>query len=165
MITDTFKRGAVYSLGSLWNALYPDLMKLVSQGESLKEGNYPLAGGPDNGGVMAIVSAYETKPETETRYEGHDRMADIQAVLAGDEYLDMFPLMGGEKESMRDDQRDLVFYEDKPAGATRVHLVPGVFALVLPGEAHMPCIRGTSERVKKLVVKIPAKDLAAPSTI
>ena len=163
MIVDTFERSAAYSLGPLWDALLPDLMKLVSQGDALPEGRYLLAGGPEKGGVAASVESYEPKRESDARYEGHERMADIQTVLAGDEHLDMFFLRGGEKEAVRNEERDLVFYEEKPAFASRVHLTPGLFALVLPGEAHMPCLRASSARVKKLVVKIPAEALTAPS--
>ena len=162
MIIDTFERGSRYSLGSLWNNLFPELMKLVEHGDALPDGKYPLAGGPEKGGVMASVETYAPREAEEARYEGHTLMADIQAVLSGDEYLDMFPLHGGEAESMRDDARDLVFYAEKPEFASRVHLTPGLFALVLPGEAHMPCQKALSGRVKKLVVKIPVKELLMP---
>ncbi len=162
MIIDTFERGSRYELGPLWRELYPDLMKLIEQGESLPDGRYPLAGGPENGGVTASVESYVPRTAEESRYEGHALMADIQAVLSGDEYLDMFPLRGGEEESLRDDARDLVFYAEKPAAACRVHLVPGMFALVFPGEAHMPCQKACGNSVKKLVVKIPADRLSSP---
>ncbi len=161
MIVDTFERGARYPLGKLWSTLYPELMELVRKGDSLPEGNYPLAGGPEKGGVMASVSSYAPKQENEARYESHDRMADIQAVLAGDEFIDVFFLCGGEEESLRDAQRDLVFYAGKPECAARIHLTPGMFALVTPGEAHMPCVKAASDKVKKLVVKIPAESLLA----
>ena len=162
MIIDTFERGSRYALGSLWNALFPELLKRGALGDSLPDGRYPLAGGPEKGGVMVSVETYAPREASETRYEGHTLMADIQAVLSGDEYLDMFPLHGGEKESMRDDERDLVFYAEKPEFTSRVHLTPGMFALVLPGEAHMPCQKASGDRVKKLVVKIPVKELAVP---
>lgn len=163
MIIDTFERGARYSLGPLWNAIYPELMELVRQGDALPDGRYSLAGGPEKGGVMVSVDTYAPKDTSETHYEGHALMADIQAVLSGDEFLDMFPLHGGEAESMRDDDRDLVFYAEKPEFSSRVRLTPGLFALVLPGEAHMPCQKASTDRVKKLVVKIPVKELLVPS--
>ena len=162
MIIDTFDRGARYALGTLWSALYPELTALVSRGESLPDGRYVLVGGPEKGGVAVSVETYEPRSASEARYESHECMADIQTVLAGDEYLDMFPLHGGEEESMRDAQRDLVFYAEKPGFTSRVHLTPGMFALVLPGEAHMPCLRASSAKVKKLVVKIPVKELLVP---
>lgn len=162
MIIDIFDKGSQYALGSLWTALFPELLELVKRGEELPDGRYSLVGGPENGGVAVFVSTYEPKTEETAVYESHDIMADIQAVLAGDEYLDMFPLKGGEKESMRDDGRDLVLYADKPEYAARVRLVPGMFALLLPGEAHMPCIRASSGTVRKIVVKIPVKALQVP---
>lgn len=165
MIIDTFERGAQYALGECWSALYPELMELVRQGENLPDGRYLLAGGPEKGGVAANVESYEPREESRARYESHDRMADIQAVLSGDEFINVFFLRGDEKESMRDEARDLAFYEDKPACAARAHLTPGMFALVMPGEAHMPCLRAASGRVKKLVVKIPAELLAAPHSL
>ena len=165
MIIDTFERGAQYPLGQLWSAVFPELRELVRQGEHLPDGRYPLAGGPEKGGVMASVESYEPRSEAEARFESHDRMADIQTVLAGDEYIDVFFLRGDEKESMRDEERDLVFYAEKPESAARVHLTPGMFALVTPGEAHMPCVAAHSSRVKKLVVKIPVQALPVPPIV
>ena len=165
MIIDTFERGARYPLGKLWNTFYPELLELVRQGESLPEGRYPLAGGPEKGGVMVSVESYTPRQEADARYESHDVMADIQAVLAGDEFIDVFFLRGDEKESLRDDERDLVFYSEKPEHAVRVHLTPGMFALVTPGEAHMPCLKAHGEKVKKLVVKIPARELPVPPAV
>lgn len=165
MIIDTFERGAGYPLGELWSALFPELLELVRQGQALPEGRYPLAGGPEKGGVMASVECYEPRQEAEGRYESHDVMADIQAVLEGDEFIDVFSLHGGEKESMRDEERDLVFYAEKPENTVRVHLTPGMFALVTPGEAHMPCLKAHGERVRKLVVKIPVRELSVPSFV
>lgn len=165
MIIDTFERGARYFLGECWSAIYPELIDLVCQGEDLPEGRYLLAGNSEKGGVLAHVESYEPKEEAQARYESHERMADIQAVLSGDEFINVFFLHGDEKESMRDEARDLILYEGKPVCAARVHLVSGMFALVMPGEAHMPCLRAVSSRVKKLVVKIPAEFLAAPHSL
>ena len=164
MIVDTFERGARYLLGECWKSLYPELMELVRRGKDLPEGRYLLAGGPEKGGVAASVESYDPRLESEARYESHERMADIQAVLSGDEFINVFFLRGNEKKSMCDEARDLSFYEDKPECAARVLLTPGMFALVLPGEAHMPCLRASASRVKKLVVKIPAELLAVPGS-
>lgn len=165
MIIDTFERGARHSLGECWSVMYPELMDLVCQGENLPEGRYFLAGGPENGGVVAHVESYAPREEAQALYESHEFMADIQAVLSGDEFISVFFLRGDEKESMRDEARDLILYDDKPVCTARVHLVPGIFALVMPGEAHMPCLRAASSRVKKLVVKIPAEFLAVPHSL
>ncbi len=162
MIVDAFACAQVYRLGSLWEKIVPELVELVGRGSELAEGSYLLAGGVENGGATATVRITATKERTEACYESHGRMADIQATLEGDEYLEMVPLHGGEEEKLNDGQRDLVFFSRQPEG-TRVHLVPGLFALVMPGEAHMPGLKAGSSQVKKLVVKIPADKLQAPS--
>lgn len=164
MIVDTFACGQAYKLGPLWDKIMPELLELVSKGSELAEGRYPLAGGVENGGATATVKINTPKDRAEACYESHGRMADIQATLEGDEYLEMVPLHGGEEEKLNDDQRDLVLFTQQPDG-TRVHLVPGLFALVMPGEAHMPGVKAGSSQVKKLVVKIPADKLQAPSCI
>jgi YhcH/YjgK/YiaL family protein len=165
MIAETLARGASYDLGALWAKIYPELLMLVKKGGQLPEGNYLLAGGPDAGGVAAKVEVYSPRQEADCRYESHERMADIQLVLEGDEFMEVFFLHGGEEESLHDAQRDLIFYTAKPQAAAKVHLVPGMFALLMPGEAHKPCMQAESTQVRKLVVKIPAESLKAPAGI
>ena len=65
--------------------------------------------------------------------------------------------------SERFDERDLFFYKGKPEVPTvRFHLKPGLFALILPGEAHQPCMKANSGYARKMVIKIPADKLNAP---
>ena len=52
---------------------------------------------------------------------------------------------------------DTEFFRETPPASARVLLRPGIFALLLPGEAHMPCLAADRPAtVKKLVAKIPA---------
>ncbi len=162
MITDTFKRGASYTLGAAWKKIFPEAARMAAQGGDLTEGRKTVAGAPE--GVYANVESYSPKSEAEARYESHVRMADIQIVLEGEEYIDVFPLEGGEAVLSSDAGRDLTFYRDNGPAAVRVLLRPGIFALIMPGEAHKPCIRAGSEKVRKMVIKIPAELLGAPSS-
>lgn len=162
MIVDAFSCAQQYNLGPVWDKILPELMEMLKNADTLEEGRYLLAGGPENGGAAAVVKMNTTKDRSEARYEAHERMADVQATLIGDEYLDMIPMVGGEIEEERFDDRDLIFYPDMPGG-TAVHLTPGMFALVMPGEIHRPGVQGSVAQVKKLVVKIPADQLQAPS--
>lgn len=164
MIVDTFTCGQAYALGPLWNRLLSDIQELLNREDKLAEGVYTLAESAVQGGVTASVKVYSPRERADSRYESHDRMADIQAVLEGDEYLEVTPLSGKEKETLHDKEQDLIFYASHPEG-TRVHLVPGLFALIMPGEAHMPGVMAGSAKVRKLVVKIPAEKLQAPSGI
>lgn len=165
MIIDTFERALAYDLGPLWERVFPEFLALYAQGDALALGRYELGDG-----VFVNVEEYAVKDWDAARYEGHEKMADVQTLLSGEEYIDVIPLwkgadvLGGEAE--RYDERDLIFYAGKPAvPAVRFHLVPGMFALLLPGEAHQPCMKAGSERVKKLVIKIPAAGLKAPASV
>ncbi len=165
MIIDTFERALAYDLGPLWERVFPEFLALYAQGDALALGRYELGDG-----VFVNVEEYAVKDWDAARYEGHEKMADVQTLLSGEEYIDVMPLwkgadvLGGEAE--RYDERDLIFYAGKPAvPAVRFHLVPGMFALLLPGEAHQPCMKAGSERVKKLVIKIPAAGLKVPASV
>ena len=165
MIIDTFERALAYDLGPLWERVFPEFLALYAQGDALALGRYELGDG-----VFVNVEEYAVKDWDAARYEGHEKMVDVQTLLSGEEYIDVMPLwkgadvLGGEAE--RYDERDLIFYAGKPAvPAVRFHLVPGMFALLLPGEAHQPCMKAGSERVKKLVIKIPAAGLKAPASV
>ncbi|MGX8718570.1 MAG: YhcH/YjgK/YiaL family protein [Desulfovibrio sp.] len=163
MIIDTFPRGAAYDLGPVWKKIFPEIASLARLGAQAGEGRRLIAGGPGQGGAYANVEEYAPRRREDALYEGHAAMADVQIVLEGDEFIDIFPLCGGEAEASRDDARDLVFYACKPDAAARIHLRPGLFALIMPGEAHMPCLAAGSARVRKLVVKIPADSLRVPA--
>ena len=169
MIIDTFERALAYDLGPLWERVFPEFLALYAHST-----DDPIAAPLDachkGDGVFVNVEEYAVKDWDAARYEGHEKMADVQTLLSGEEYIDVMPLwkgadvLGGEAE--RYDERDLIFYAGKPAvPAVRFHLVPGMFALLLPGEAHQPCMKAGSERVKKLVIKIPAAGLKAPASV
>ncbi|MBP3730323.1 MAG: YhcH/YjgK/YiaL family protein [Mailhella sp.] len=163
MIVDTFNRGSAYGLGPLWEKIFPELARIAGGKLPLADGRIGLAGGPEEGGAAANIETYAPKEDADAYYESHRIMADVQVVLEGDEYVDIFPLNGDETVRQADAGRDLTFYEERPAAAVRVHLRPGLFALIMPGEAHRPCLRAGSASVRKMVVKIPAAKLLAPA--
>ena len=163
MIIDTFERALAYDLGPLWERVFPEFLSLYAQGDALALGRYELGDG-----VFVNVEEYAVKDWDAARYEGHEKMADVQTLLSGEEYIDVMPLwkgadvLGGEAE--RYDERDLIFYAGKPAVPTvRFLLEPGMFALLLPGEAHQPCMKAESGYARKMVIKIPADRLKVPA--
>ena len=161
MIIDTFERALSYDLGPLWERIFPEFLALRAKGEELALGRYELGDG-----VFINVEEYSPKEWGVARFECHDKMADVQTLLMGDEYIDIMA-RGAEvelgEESERFDERDLFFYKGKPEVPTvRFHLKPGLFALILPGEAHQPCMKATSGYARKMVIKIPADKLNAP---
>ena len=164
MIIDTYERALAYDLGPLWERVFPEFLKLAEQGDALTAGRYELAGGPDNGGAVVFVNEYDTKPWADAVYEAHYKMADVQVLLAGDEYIDVYPMRGDEKEKQSDVERDFILFEGQPEVPTvRFHLKPGLFALLLPGEAHQPCMKAESNHVRKMVIKLPVDKLKVPT--
>ena len=161
MIIDTFERALFYDLGPLWERIFPEFLALRSKGEELALGRYELGDG-----VFINVEEDTPKEWDVARFECHDKMADVQTLLMGDEYIDIMA-RGAEvelgEEAERFDERDLFFYKGKPEVPTvRFHLKPGLFALILPGEAHQPCMKAKSGYARKMVIKIPADRLNAP---
>ena len=112
MIIDTFERALSYDLGPLWERIFPEFLALRAKGEELALGRYELGDG-----VFINVEEYAPKEWDVARFECHDKMADVQTLLMGDEYIDIMA-RGAEvelgEESERFDERDLYFYKGKP---------------------------------------------------
>lgn len=114
-------------------------------------GRYEL----DGERVFANVSSYTTKPREGALLEAHRKYADLQAVISGEELIGWSTLdtLKEESESFSTGG-DIAFY----SGETMLDVVlpAGYFVLLLPEDAHMPCIntaKGTGD-VTKIVVKI-----------
>ncbi|MCR5814198.1 MAG: YhcH/YjgK/YiaL family protein [Desulfovibrio sp.] len=100
---------------------------------------------------------------SERRYEVHKQFIDIQFVCAGREDILLAWASRFHDQPVFDEDRDIAFYEEKPSEDLLVHLRPGVFCVVFPFEAHMPCIRpdnreGNVSAVEKCVAKVPLVD-------
>ena len=110
----------------------------------------------DGRDVYAEVQLYETKPETECRFESHRVYYDIQYMAEGEEFMGFTPLQNldltGGTGYM--EERDLAFYP-RPEIYGRIYLREGDFAVVSPDDGHMPRCAGKVRRsVKKIVVKV-----------
>lgn len=110
------------------------------------------------GRIWANVQSYRTQPVESGRYETHRKYIDIQSLLAGEEVIVYTPC----ESSLRvlvpySAAQDIAFQAAAPG--IPVHLRPGVFALLFPGEPHMPgrslCVDAPAD-VRKVVVKIAA---------
>lgn len=161
MLCDSLTHAARYSFGPVWQHVFHELTALVAQGASLAEGRYPLAGGLDKGGAEATVSVYDSRLESQARYESHDIMTDIQLVLDGEEDVLVVERQGLTQAADYDPVKDITFYQESPAPLARVRLTPGRFLFVAPHDAHMPSLAtATPAKVKKLVVKLPLARMA-----
>lgn len=115
----------------------------------LAPGRYDIDG--DN--LFAMVNAYETKERDECELEGHRQYIDLQFMVEGSELIGYAPLSNQLLSVKQVSEEDCQFFQGE---ASFILLEEGMFALLLPADLHMPCIRASHERVKKVVVKIRA---------
>lgn len=107
------------------------------------------------GGVFVLEQAYQPKPRAEGRFESHRLFIDLQAIVAGEELMEVI-----ETDRLRVHEdltpgRDLLFYDDLP-GASVLRLRAGEVAVFFPADAHMPSLSArVPGLVRKAVVKVP----------
>lgn len=149
MITDTLDRLALYmppyegrTIMELIASLAPD----VAEGRRMIRGEE----------IFANIARYETKPREAAYPEAHRKYADIQLLLSGHEGIEWFPLEGLTERTAYDPERDFAIYERPPYVSGITVLGPGIFALYMPTDAHMPQLSLTlaPATVTKVVVKV-----------
>lgn len=99
---------------------------------------------------------------SERRYEIHRAYIDVQFVTSGCEDLLLCEEERFISPCAYDAERDIAFFEDKPREDLRLHLRPGLFCVIFPGWAHLPCLRplhgaDLTQPVVKCVAKIPVE--------
>ena len=151
MIYDRLDRAGSY------HAVHPLLGMAVtflsrSDLPDLQDGRHELSGG-----AFASVQTYETKKLEVGEYETHQSYADVQCVLAGEEWIYVsHPGLLTETQPYRAED-DCALYHGEPA--SRLLMQPGSFLLLFPQDAHMPSIEVDAPgRVKKVVVKLPLEE-------
>lgn len=155
MIVDTLEQWSCYRLGPAWGRA---MSYLESLGPDVADGRYEI----DGEHVYAMVMSYQTKCPDPPLFEAHRAYADVQATLSGTEAIEWAHVGELDPTAPFDPDKDAGFYSKPLAGVTRVELRPGMFALLLPHDAHMPGVMAgpVPEPVKKAVVKIRADLLA-----
>ncbi len=114
------------------------------------DGSYPV----DGDDLYYIVQHYTTKPIDQGRFESHKKYIDVQALIAGQEILAWSPIHGLEVVEPYDEAKDIMFYRVGTILA-QTRLVPGLFCLLYPQDAHLPCCQVTyPAAVHKVVFKI-----------
>jgi YhcH/YjgK/YiaL family protein len=121
--------------------------KTLSQKE---DGKYAV----DGENIYYTIQRYTTKPLNEGKFEAHRKYIDIQFLLAGVEILGYAPLKGLTTAEEYSPQKDIAFF-NTPEDITKVILEPGLFCILFPDDAHLPCrqLAGPAD-VLKVVIKI-----------
>ena len=118
-----------------------------------QDGKYAIEGDK----IYYTIQRYTTKPLSEGNLEAHRKYIDIQFLLEGEELLGYAPLKGLTIAEEYNPAKDIAFYET-PAEITKVKLEPGLFCILFPDDAHLPCRQLASPtEVRKVVIKIKMK--------
>jgi YhcH/YjgK/YiaL family protein len=118
---------------------------------NLPDGRHEL----DGDRIIAMPQGYPTRPRTEGRWEAHRRYIDIQYIISGQETMGWAPVSTLEPVTTFDEAKDVGFFA---GNGDMLTVRQGMFALFLPQDAHMPCLRvgQDPEQVRKIVMKVAA---------
>lgn len=108
-------------------------------------------------GVYAMESVYPTRVRRDCFFESHRRYIDVQALIEGEESIEVLGIDRLRVDLAYSVERDLVRYVDNDF-ASCLRLVPGELAILFPSDGHMPCLRAVESQpllVRKTVVKVP----------
>ena len=106
-------------------------------------------------GLFAIDAAYLTKSRPAVFFETHRKYIDVQAILAGEESMEIADRARLTLEVPYDVERDLIKYLDyAPTSILRAR--DGEVAVFFPVDGHMSHAVDQPVLVRKTVVKVPA---------
>ena len=150
MILDQLNHGELYAFGPTWEMALEFLRSIDANHE---EGQIELQGEE----VFARIMSYDTQEPEISKVETHNVYVDIQMTLRGAEGIDWWLRETLPIKHNYDELRDVSFYDARgiePTGRADLH--ENYFAVFFPHDAHRPkqIVGGTSEHIKKVVVKI-----------
>ena len=115
---------------------------------ALEPGRYEL----DGDDVFALVQVCDSRPLEGAEFEAHRKYADIHYVCNGSERMGYMHMKRLVVTAEYDEAKDC---EMLRGVGDFVTLFPGMFAVVFPEDAHMPCLAVEDVApLKKVVVKI-----------
>ena len=117
---------------------------------ALEPGRYPI----DDDDVFALVSVGGTRAADSAQFEGHRRYVDVQCVVDGQEAIGVASTASLVTAVPYDESKDIEFFVTPPT-YQRVELHAGQFAVLSPGQAHLPSLNLEGpHQVRKVVVKV-----------
>lgn len=150
MIVDKIENAQFYyGLGERYKKAFEYLKN--TDMASLENGKYEIEGDD----IYVSVQDYNTKSETEGKFEAHKIYADIQFLIKGEEKLGWGNIENFKANTFYDEKNDIVFLDSLNDKNCFVHAQENYFIIFTPDDAHMPCIAEDKPAyVKKAVVKI-----------
>jgi YhcH/YjgK/YiaL family protein len=121
-----------------------------NEGLNYSDGKYEIGNG-----VYVNIESYESFWRYERSFESHEKFIDIQYMIQGEEIITVADAKKLKIKVSYDDAKDVTFYENSLDGLDYV-IRTGEFLILMPGEAHMPCISvNGKKKIRKAVVKVP----------
>lgn len=115
-----------------------------------EDGRYTV----DGDKVYYMIQRYTTKPMSQGRLEAHRKYVDIQFLLSGEELLGYAPVKDLTVAEEYNPQKDIAFFST-PRDITEIKLKPGLFCILFPDDAHLPCCHlAEPAEARKAVIKI-----------
>ncbi len=145
MIVDTFENAHIY-FGL--NKRFKEAFEYIASTDftQLQCGRHEV----DKDNIYVNVDEYYTK--TESRPEYHKKYIDIQFLVSGQENIGYCPLKEILINESFNEEKDIGF------GLGKVNyskLEKGIFMILMPQDAHQPCMAvNESQKVRKVVVKV-----------
>lgn len=134
--------------------LHPLWEKSVQFALSLKHAS---VGRYEQGEIFVLVQEGETRSLEESIYETHEKYWDIQIMMEGEEIVMWQEATRLEESSPYSKDKDIAFQNGK---GIPIHIQKGMFYLVMPSDAHMPCCHMEKQsKYKKLVLKLPISSI------
>lgn len=153
MIKDNLQHLAYY------NYLNPDIktgLRYVrdTNFDELEDGRYDII----EGKIYATIQSYETKPESECKFEAHRKFVDIQFMINGEEKMGTGNIDDFDEIEPYSEEKDVVFLnlkQGKEKNIKMLHVREKEFAIFYPQDAHQPSLLlENSAPVRKVIVKI-----------
>lgn len=149
MILDTLNNAALYTgTHPLFEAAFAFIAKAVK--EDLPEGRYDLQGSD----LYAMVQVYPIDAEN-PNVEFHNKYIDVQYIVEGCEHMGWADRADAPADANYSETYDIAVF---PAETTAdFDVKAGSYAIFFPSDLHKPkMLTGSSETVKKIVVKVKA---------
>lgn len=106
----------------------------------------------DGDRLFAMSMEYETRAPADCAWEAHEKYWDIQTMARGSERFGFQCKHAMQIDKPYDAEKDVAFFR---GNGDFLEFHPGSFLVMMPHDAHMPCIAlNASQRIKKVVVKV-----------
>jgi biofilm protein TabA len=108
-----------------------------------------------SGGAFALEQVYRSKPSAEGRFEAHRAYVDLQALVEGEEMMEVTDASRLHVTEDFKEGGDVCFFANTDR-SSRLRVGPGEVAIFFPIDAHKPSLAVSEPAVVyKTVVKVP----------